>query len=153
MSPFLGLACGICCWFFIYFNSVMFFCTGESHTFFTFTHIQHYIICTLFTRFINFFCSGLWFGLISAPYLFVCLEMRCFHSVFFSLSFSPTHVVRKHGFCAYPEQRNSTQAFSLGLPAGLMTSLASIAQSFCCKPTSWRITPWLLFRAISGNGR
>jgi hypothetical protein len=67
---------------------------------------------------------------ISAPYLFVCLEMlRCFHSIFFfSLSFSPAYVVRKHGFCAYPEQRNSTQAFSLGLPAGLMTSLASIAQ-------------------------
>jgi len=35
----------------------------------------------------------------------------------FSLSFSPAHVVRKHGFCAYPEQRNSTQAFSLGRPA------------------------------------
>jgi hypothetical protein len=35
----------------------------------------------------------------------------------FSLSFSSARVVRKHGFCAYPEQRNSTQTFSLGRPA------------------------------------
>jgi hypothetical protein len=55
-------------------------------------------------------------------------------------------LVRKHGYCASPEQRKREDILSW--PAGIMTSLSSIAQLFCCEPTKLQITIVYLTRLL-----
>jgi len=95
------------------------------------THIQPWkIICLFFICFINLFRSGLWFSLDFCAALFqrsyFCLEMlRCFHSIFFSLSLLPMLSVNM----ASAHIRNNATARRHSLWAGRFDDVIGIYSS------------------------